>query len=607
MGNSLLLHNSFLPLKDMETVLPRPEYPRPHLVRHDWHNLNGEWEFAFDDTDQGLLEGWQDGRALPARITVPFAYQTPLSGINEKGIHEIVWYTRSFEVHEDWLAKDILLHFGAVDYRSSVWVNGQEVGHNQGGHVPFSFNISPYLQEGKNRLVVRVEDKQDLHQPRGKQASTGVPAAFDYYCTTGIWQTVWLEPAPQVRIEDIRITPYEKDEVFNVQIYLHAYYGKWELTADVFDKGKKVATSTQTTHGATASLSLVIPKAKRWTPESPHLYDITITLCKDDETLDEIKTYAGLRSIEIIDGQLHINGTPRYLAMILDQGYWPDGGITAPSDAALKFDVEITKKLGFNGSRKHQKIEDPRWLYWCDKLGLFVWGEMANARAWSVKAEELLMAEWERVVRRDYNHPCIITWVPMNESWGVPGLRDNHPGQYAYVERIVSLTRRLDQFRPIVDNDGWEHTDVSDICAIHDYAATGDEMRRGFQEITRGGSLRQHAWDGTPLFSLGSQYHGQPIMLTEVGGFLMVPLDIPPEKRDFAFKCYGSVESYEELLQKYTDLMEGIADIPAVHGFCYTQLTDIEQEVNGLLTYDRQLKIPAEKIAAVHRRLFKDL
>lgn len=591
----------------MNLAVPRPEYPRPQFVREYWQNLNGSWEFSFDDENVGLKEAWFDSRAFPLKIMVPFAYQTELSGINDKTVHEVVWYARTFSVPDEWKGQDILLHFGAVDYRSSVWINGQEVGHNQGGHVPFSFNIAPYLVEDENRVVVRVEDSQDPCQPRGKQSSTGMPVAFDYYCTTGIWQTVWLEPVPKFRIEDVRITPLLEGSAFNIQVYLHAHASDWTVAVSVLKGDETVAETAIEAHGAVAGATIAIPNAKYWSPESPHLYDVRVALCKNDNELDGITTYVGLRSVEIIGGQLHLNGKPRYLAMVLDQGYWPEGGITAPTDEALRFDVEITKKFGFNGSRKHQKVEDPRWLYWCDKLGLLVWGEMANARDWTPKAEEWLMAEWERAVRRDYNHPCIIAWVPMNESWGVPGLRDNHPGQYAYLEKVVTLTRRLDQYRPVVDNDGWEHTDITDICAIHDYAANAFEIRRGYEETMKGGPLRRYAWDGTPLFALGSDYHSQPVMLTEVGGFLMAMPDLSPDQLDYAYSCYASVSDYEELFAKYRDLMEGIAGVNIVSGFCYTQLTDVEHEKNGLLTYDRQLKIPAEKIAELHEELFKEL
>jgi len=290
---------------------------------------------------------------------------------------------------------------------------------------------------------------------------------------------------------------------------------------------------------------------------------------------------------------------------VLDQGYWPEGLLAAPSDEALQTDIGWVKMFGFNGVRKHQKIEDPRWLYWCDRLGLLVWEEMPNAREWSPQAEELLAAEWKRAVRRDYSHPCIIAWVPVNESMGFPGLGQQHPGQYAFIERMVADTRRLDSTRPVIDNDGWEHTDITDICAIHDYTPTAQLLRERYQETLSGGGLPAHVWVGEkPLFVLGSRYRGQPIMLTEVGGFLVIPQNIPQEKRDMLYNFYGSFRTNDELLAKYRDLMEGIASLRFVAGFCYTQLTDIEQEVNGLLTYDRQPKIPPELLAEIHRKLF---
>ncbi|HYE75789.1 MAG TPA: glycoside hydrolase family 2 TIM barrel-domain containing protein, partial [Blastocatellia bacterium] len=292
--------------------------------------------------------------------------------------------------------------------------------------------------------------------------------------------------------------------------------------------------------------------------------------------------------------------------MVLDQGYWPESYLAAPSDEALRADVEWVKRLGFNGARKHQKIEDPRWLYWCDKLGLLVWSEMANARSWSSKGEEDLLAAWERAVRRDYNHPCIITWVPVNESMGFPGLQENHPGQYAFLERVVGLTRRLDPYRPVIDNDGWEHTDVTDICAIHDYTPTAEGLRERYGEKLSGRNLPPTVWYGNkPLFLRGSIYRGQPIMLTEVGGFLAEPPNVPSNERDRLYQFYDSFKTAEELLAKYRDLMQGISSLPFLAGFCYTQLTDVEQEVNGLLTYDRRAKIPPEQIAKVTEAVYR--
>jgi beta-galactosidase/beta-glucuronidase len=589
------------------TDIPRPEYPRPNFVRDEWLNLNGEWEFAFDDRDEGLRAGWHDGRTLAGRIIVPFPYQSELSGINDQSIHERVWYARTFELPAAWQGRDLLLHFGAVDYQTTVWVNGQEIGHNQGGHVPFLFDIAPYVKPGRNRLTVRVIDAQDPGQPRGKQSSTGLPHDIDYYCTTGIWQTVWLEPVPSIRIEEIRITPLAYRNIIELIVYLHAPSAAWRIEAEASEQGRIVARAEERTAVATGWLSLSIPYAKLWSPGAPHLYDLRVRLFDGDKLLDEIKSYAGLRSIEIRAGRVLLNGESIYLKLVLDQGYWPQSYLTAPTDEALQTDIGYAKMFGFNGVRKHQKIEDPRWLYWCDRLGLLVWEEMPNARAWSSHAEECLAAEWRVAVRRDYNHPCIIAWVPVNESMGFPGLGSRHPGQYAFIERMVSITRRLDPTRPVIDNDGWEHTDITDICAIHDYTPTARELRSRYQLKAAGGELPPTVWIGNkPLFSRGSKYRGQPVVLSEVGGFLNIPPHVPPAQRDMLYQFYASVSTSAELLAKYRDLMEGIASLKFLAGFCYTQLTDIEQEINGLLTYDRRPKLPPESIAEIHRELFRN-
>jgi beta-galactosidase/beta-glucuronidase len=566
--------------------------------------LNGTWEFDFDDDNQGLQNGWRDGRQLSRRIIVPFPYQCELSGINDKQVHEVVWYARSFTVPTEWRGNDIMLHFGAVDYLTTVWVNGEEVGHNQGGHIPFWFDIAPYLQEGENRLTMRVEDSQDPYQPRGKQSTSGLPREIDYYCTTGIWQTVWLEPTPPVRIQELRITPYVGKDAFELSIYLHAPFGAWRLEAEAFDNNEVVAKASEEITSAAGTLTLTIPEAKLWSPESPNLYELRIRLFEGERLLDEVESYAGLRSIELRKGRVYLNGQSTYLMMVLDQGYWPESYLAAPSDEAIRADVEWVKRFGFNGVRKHQKVEDPRWLYWCDRLGLLVWGEMPNARAWSAKAEERLVAEWRRVIRRDYNHPCIITWVPVNESWGFPGLQENQPAQYAFLERMVAITRRLDPKRPIIDNDGWEHSDVTDICAIHDYTATSEGLKARYEQKLSGGSLPPNLWlSHKPLFLRGSSYRGQPIMLTEVGGFLMIPEGIPEQDRDILYKFYGSCCNADELLEKYRDLMSGVSSLTFVAGFCYTQLTDIEQEINGLLTYDRKPKVAPKQLSEIHRSM----
>src|ERR1041385_7535921 len=334
------------------TDIPRPEYPRPQFVREQWLNLNGEWEFAFDDKNEGLQQGWCDGRALPMRIVVPFAYQTQLSGINDKTIHEHVWYARTFVIPDEWHQTDLLLNFGAVDYAATVWINGQEVGHNRGGHVPFQFDIAPYVKKGGNRLTVRVEDLQDPKQPRGKQSHTGLPYAIDYYCTTGIWQTVWLEPVPSIRIEELRVITHAQRNLVELTVFLHAPSAAWRVEVEVLEEGRRVAIEEDQTAVATGRLGITIPYAKLWSPESPHLYDLQVRLDDGNNLLDEVGSYVGLRGIELRNGKFLLNGKPTYMKMVLDQGFWPDGYLTAPSDEALQTDIGWIKRFGFNGVRK---------------------------------------------------------------------------------------------------------------------------------------------------------------------------------------------------------------------------------------------------------------
>jgi beta-galactosidase/beta-glucuronidase len=395
--------------------------------------------------------------------------------------------------------------------------------------------------------------------------------------------------------------------LLELTVFLHAPSAAWRVEVEVLEQGKRVAIGEDQTAVATGRLTITIPYAKHWSPESPHLYDLQVRLYDGNKLLDEVGSYVGMRGIELREGKFLLNGKPTYLKMVLDQGYWPEGYLTAPSDEALQTDIGWVKMFGFNGVRKHQKIEDPRWLYWCDRLGLLVWEEMPNAREWSPKSEDQLSAEWQDAVRRDYNHPCIIAWVPVNESMGFPGLGQQHAGQYAFIERMVRVTRRLDSTRPVIDNDGWEHTDITDICAIHDYTPTAEKLSARYESMVRAGELPLKVWiSDKPLFARGSRYRGQPIVLSEVGGFLAIPKDTAAEKRDMLYQFYDSFQTPEELLTKYRDLMSGIASLNFLAGFCYTQLTDVEQEINGLLTYDRQPKLTPEDVAAIHNDLFRE-
>ncbi len=577
--------------------LPDPNHPRPTMTRAAWRDLSGTWEFAFDDKRVGTRRSWFRKPTLPLTIQVPFAYQADLSGIGDKAVHETVWYALDFDPTPEERAGDLLLHCGAVDYETTVWLNGREIGGNRGGNVPFSFDVKPYLRAGKNRLALRVVDGQSWEQPRGKQSSSGKPKGIDYYCTTGIWQRVWLEPVGARRFETVRIVPRLEPDRLEVEVTLHAHAGDYRIRVE----GPSGTTELPVHDPAAARFTLDVPPGRRWTPVTPTLHGIRLQLFEGEELLDEVHTYAGVREFTIEKDHFLLNGERTFLKMVLDQGYWPDGGLTAPDGDALRRDVELTKAMGFNGARKHQKVEDPRWLAWCDRLGLLVWGEMANARRWSFETEERFAAEWERAVRRDHGHPCIVTWVPLNESWGVPALGKAHGPQYAFMERLVALTRRLDPTRPVIDNDGWEHADVTDIAAIHDYTPTGD----GLHARWGAGSFPARTWGKGRLahFVGDARYRGQPIVLSETGGFLLLPADKAIGDMDRLYTVYGTFRTPEELLAKYRDIMRAIADI-GVAGFCYTQLTDVEQENNGLLGYDRKPKVPLEAVKAIHFECF---
>lgn len=585
---------------------PSAAYPRPQMVRQQWASLDGWWEFAFDDANLGLAEHWFDGRELAQRILVPFPYQSTTSGIGSRQIHEVMWYSRSFELAPGWDSGALLLQFGAVDYRADVWINGRVAGRNRGGHVPFSFDIAPYLRPGSNRITLRVEDRQDPYQPRGKQSASGTPVRIYYYCTSGIWQNVWLEPVSPLRIDYLRVLEADPDGRLALSVQVHGPAGSWEAELDVLDEldSEHLCVSTRSSSlGASLELRTQIPAPHPWSPRDPHLYKLRVRLLHRGQLVDSVESYTGLRSIALKDGRFCLNGEPLFLLMALDQGYWPDTLMSAPSDDALRADVVWAKRFGFNGVRKHQKIEHERWLYWCDRLGLLVWEEMPNARSWSEESEERLEVEWLRAVMRDANHPAIVAWVPVVESFGFPELV-RHPHQHDFLERMVARTRLIDATRPVIDNDGWQHTDVTDICTIHDYSHPVEALLERYASTRLTGLPPETGWHkGRALFLQGAQYRGQPIVFSEVGGYLLAP-DGPERRRDRLYDHYGNVRNEDELAQRYQTLMEGLASLPFLAGLCYTQLTDVEHEQNGLLTAERVPRMPPEQLAELHRRLW---
>ncbi|GGM38646.1 beta-glucuronidase [Paraliobacillus quinghaiensis] len=579
------------------------EYPRPQFQREEWLNLNGTWNFAFDDENKGVKEKWYLSFPTQTTIKVPFAYQAEKSGIGDGAFHDIVWYHRSFSIPNAWKGKEILLNFGAVDYRAWVYVNGEKVTYHQGGNTPFFANISHFLKDGDNELVVRVEDpSEDVTIPRGKQYWHEKSASIFYTRTTGIWQTVWLEPVHEQRIESIRWTPQLDRGDIDLELEVDgAVTDNLQLRVTITFDGKEILSDTTTLYETYLKRSFNVRNRFTdrsnihgpgwyWTPEHPNLFDVELTLISNGEIIDHITSYFGMRKVSVENGKFLLNNKMYYQKLVLDQGYFPGGLLTAPSDDALKQDIELAKEMGFNGARKHQKVEDPRFLYWADKLGFLVWGEMANCSEYSENAVERITGEWVEAVKRDYSHPSIVTWVPLNESWGISRVA-HEKQQQDHSLSMYYLTKSLDTTRPVLSNEGWEHT-ISDICGIHNYLSA-EEMKKTYTSV-------ESAVTTTPanrtIYAEGFGYRGEPIMITEYGG---IAFDKDQENVEDGWG-YSAVNSGKDLIEEYKEQTEALQQSEVIQGFCYTQLTDVEQEINGLLTYDRKPKCDLSAIREIN-------
>lgn len=574
--------------------IPRPEYPRPQFVRSDWMNLNGEWNFAFDDKNEGIQNHWYKNHTFDQKIIVPFAYQSELSGVGNPEFHDVVWYERSVELPDDWKEKRLILHFGAVDYRAQVWVNGELVMTHEGGHVPFKVDITHVVQ-AENTIVVRAEDpSKELDQPRGKQYWEEQSAGIFYTRTTGIWQTVWIEAVNDSYLEKIKFTPNVDTDEILIDYSINGSIEDVQLEIEITFEGEFVAKDIVQLHANKGSRQIFLNdfnvhgSGRLWYPHDPNLYDVVLSLRKNEDIIDEVNSYFGMRKVSIVDGKFLLNNLPYYQKLVLDQGYFPKGILTAPTDEDLKKDVELTKEMGFNGARKHQKIEDPRYLYWADKLGLFVWGEMANSYTYTQESVERITKEWQEAIDRDYSHPSIIAWVPLNESWGVPRLLADER-QVAHSLSLYYLTKSLDPTRPVISNDGWEHT-KSDLLTIHDYNPNKDVLKERYSSAE---SSVSSSPAGRFIYVPGFSYEGEPIIVSEFGG-------IAYKKSEWEGWGYSGADSDEDFAARYEAVISAMLESPTVQGYCYTQLTDVEQEINGLVTYDRQPKIPLEVIRAIN-------
>lgn len=576
-------------------------YPRPQLRREGWISLNGSWDFALDPAG-----AWR----APAHvewdraIRVPFAPEAPASGVGVTSFFRACWYRRTVAVPRVADGERLLLHFGAVDYEATVWAGDVLVGHHAGGYTPFVVDLTPHVLDGGTiELVVRAEDDpQDLAKPRGKQDWQLEPHSIWYPRTSGIWQTVWLEVVPESWIGGIRWT---------------ANLARWEIGLEVRVSGaprERLRLHVRLRCGsqiiADDSYGVIGGEVHRrialsdpgiddyrnellWSPESPTLIEVEMRLWGDrGELLDEVASYTALRAIATQRDRVVLNNRPYPLRLILDQGYWPEGGLTGPDDAALRADVALAKAMGFNGVRKHQKIEDPRYLYWADVLGLLVWEEMPSAYRFTKESVERVTREWTAAIDRDYSHPCIMAWVPVNESWGVPNLPDI-PAERHYVQALYHLTRTLDPSRPVIGNDGWESV-ATDIVGIHDYDHDPERLARRYGADDQIPRIFRRERPGGRLLVLEGERHAElPIVLSEFGG-----IAVTGQKGTWG---YSKVAGEEALASQYEQLMRAVHSIGLLSGFCYTQFADTYQEANGLLYADRRPKVPLARLAAATR------
>lgn len=567
--------------------IPRPEYPRPQLMRNDWINLNGIWEFEIDSGNSGRARNLHQAERLSQTICVPFCPESTLSGIGCKDFMNAVWYRRSFTVPDPWRSERVLLHFGAVDYDSEVWINGSSIGKHRGGHSSFSFEITDYLQEGDNIVTVSaVDDVRSGLQPGGKQSAKYDSFGPFYTRTTGIWQTVWLECVPRTYLESFKLNP----DPDNASVHITAKVNgpliqgmscRFEAELD----GKSVGMAEAMVSGHTVDITIALLEVALWEPGQPTLYDLRIDLCLNQACIDQVNSYFGLRTVTLQGRDMLINGKRIFQRLVLDQGYYPDGIMTAPSDDDLRKDIEIAMTAGFNGARLHQKIFEPRFLYWADRLGYLVWGEHAS---WGLdittsKGLERFLPEWLEAVERDYNHPSIIGWCPFNETWDLNGTKQNDE-----VLRIVYQTTKLvDPTRPVKDTSGNFHV-VTDLFSVHVYEQDPAKFAEFFEKMR----LTGEAFNNHPK---RQSYAGQPYHVSEYGGIWW-----DPETNSEKGWGYGQrPQSLEELKRRFEEITVCILNNPYISGFCYTQLYDLEQEVNGLYTYDRRLKFDAQFLRSV--------
>lgn len=583
-----------------ENAVPRIEYPRPQFRRDEWLNLNGEWTCEFDFSGSGRERGLTDSRGFSRKILVPFCPESRLSGIGFTDFIPHLFYQRFLFIPESWRGKKILLRFGAVDYQCEGFIDGKSTGSHAGGSTSFVFDITSLVRPGgTHSLVLAVDDNtRSGVQPLGKQ-SIGLRSAGCFYTrTTGIWQTVWMEALDPDALSSCKIIPDPAGKAFHfTPLFLRERFGR-KLRISLHENGKTIAEKTAPgVSGISVPLDLAENNVRLWSPEDPFLYDVSYeVLDPSGKVLDRVESYAGLRETHIEGDRIFLNGKPVFLRFVLDQGFYPDGLWTAPSDKALKHDIELALAAGFNGARLHQKVFEERFHYWADKLGYLTWGEFPsyglgcfyNAATFPLPEEfhesaRNFLAEWKDTVARDFNHPSIIAWCPANETCPAGNLQ----AYRALMREIYRETKRLDPARPCNDASGYRHVQT-DLWTVHLYCPDAGDLKKNLHP------------DGTPVFQKKEEtgYCGQPYLNDEFGGFLYRG-SRKEDSSGGAWGYYGSEAADEnEFCARIAAQVKTMMDDPAVSGFCYTQLTDVEQEQNGVYFYDRAEKVPPEKLSA---------
>jgi beta-galactosidase/beta-glucuronidase len=579
----------------------QPGYPRPQFVRNkdSWKLLNGAWDFTFDDSNEGRAKGWFRDFPAGRKITVPFTYEYPASGIGDRDRHDVVWYQRTAELNKT-PGRGLFLHFEGSDYFTQAWVNGIFVGEHSGGYARFSFDISDAVLPGNNRITVRVEDSFDISQCRGKQRWKDENFGCWYLQNTGIWKSLWIEEVPEIHIIGVKMTPVLEK-------------GTLEIEAELSHAGEDLGFEALVSFGGKLVNRIAVPALKKhlaltvdlnstalcewglrpWSAEQPDLYDIEFRLTGNNAVLDRVLSYFGLRDIRVQGNRVLLNGSPLYQRLILDQGYWKESGLTPPDEQALIGDIDKVMAAGYNGVRKHQKIEDERFLYWADVKGLLVWSEMAAAYEFSDRAQESFTREWMEILRQNYNHPSIITWTPFNESWGVPGISVSEP-QQRFTEAVYYLTKAYDPRRPVVCNDGWEHT-VSDIITLHDYEEGGDDFFERYRDLAKILNNEIPHNKSRFAFARGYGYRGQPVIISEFGGIAF-------SNRGEGWGYGNKVKSEEAYIKRFDSITTAIKKLDGISGFCYTQVTDVQQEINGIMDTERNFKVAPEILKEINTR-----